>query len=89
MTYVETHGHSDYSILDGVFVVEERVKRAKALGMPAVALTDHGNMHGAIQFYKAAKKHAAQFADQVVAGSHRTRSSELQQKFAQQEREKI
>ncbi len=38
---------------------------------------------------KAARKHAAQFADQVIAGSHRTRSSELQQKFAQQEREKI
>ena len=38
---------------------------------------------------KAAKEHAAQFADQVVAGSHKTRSSELQQKFAQQEREKL
>lgn len=38
---------------------------------------------------KAAKEHAAQFADQVIAGSHKTRSSELQQKFAQQEREKL
>jgi len=57
LSYVETHGHADHSILDASFIVEDRVKRAIELGMPAVALTDHGNMHGAIDFYRAAKKH--------------------------------
>lgn len=54
--FVHLHAHSEYSLLDGSIKVGDLVRRAKDLGMPAVALTDHGNMHGAIHFYRAAKK---------------------------------
>ena len=56
MKFVHLHNHSDYSILDGGITVERLVDRAKALGMPAIAITDHGNMFGAIEFYQKAKK---------------------------------
>ena len=55
-SFVHLHAHSEYSLLDGSIKVVDLVKRAKELEMPAVALTDHGNMHGAIHFYRAAKK---------------------------------
>ncbi|MEJ7728327.1 MAG: DNA polymerase III subunit alpha [Polyangiaceae bacterium] len=51
--FVHLHVHSQFSLLDGALRVKDLAARAKALGMPAVALTDHGNMFGAIQFYKA------------------------------------
>ena len=54
--FVHLHAHSEYSLLDGSIKVADLVRRAKELDMPAVALTDHGNMHGAIHFYRAAKK---------------------------------
>ncbi|MCK5619987.1 MAG: PHP domain-containing protein, partial [Candidatus Krumholzibacteria bacterium] len=44
--FVHLHAHSEYSLLDGSIKVERLVNRAKELGMPAVALTDHGNMFG-------------------------------------------
>ena len=53
--WVPLHLHSQYSILDAAASVEGIADKAKELGMPAVALTDHGNMHGAIDFYKACK----------------------------------
>ena len=56
MTYVNLHGHSHYSLLDGLGSPAAHVKRAKELGMPAIALTEHGNMHGAIELYQVAKK---------------------------------
>jgi DNA polymerase-3 subunit alpha len=56
MTYVNLHGHSHYSLLDGLGSPKRIVERAKELGMPAVAITDHGNMYGAIEFYQAAKE---------------------------------
>lgn len=52
MSFVHLHTHSHYSLLDGLSKVKDLVKRAKALGMPALALTDHGVMYGAIEFYK-------------------------------------
>jgi DNA polymerase-3 subunit alpha len=55
--FVHLHAHSEYSLLDGSIKVENLVKRAKELGMPAVALTDHGNMFGMVHFYRAARKH--------------------------------
>ena len=55
-SFVHLHAHSEYSLLDGSVKVVDLVRRAKELDMPAVALTDHGNMHGAIHFYRAAKK---------------------------------
>lgn len=54
--FVHLHAHSEYSLLDGSIKVVDLVRRAKELEMPAVALTDHGNMHGAIHFYRAARK---------------------------------
>src|SRR5436190_2246837 len=53
--FVHLHLHTDYSLLDGACDVEKLVKRAKALNMPAVAITDHGNIFGAAAFYNAAQ----------------------------------
>src|SRR5690554_4589130 len=55
--YVELHTHSGYSLLDGSIQIDDLVKRVKELEMPAIALTDHGSMFGAIEFYLACKKH--------------------------------
>ena len=56
MSFVHLHCHSEYSLLDGAVRVEDLVKKASSFGMPAVALTDHGNLYGAVPFYQAAKK---------------------------------
>ncbi len=56
MSYVHLHTHSHYSLLDGLSKVPELVARAKELGMPALALTDHGNLYGAIEFYQECTK---------------------------------
>ena len=53
--FVHLHCHSHYSLLDGASPIGALVDRAKALGMNALALTDHGNLHGALQFYEKAK----------------------------------
>jgi DNA polymerase-3 subunit alpha len=52
--FVHLHLHSEYSVLDGVLFIDEIVDAALNFGMPAVALTDHGNLFGAIEFYKKA-----------------------------------
>lgn len=56
MSFVHLHCHSEYSLLDGYSRVAGLARRAKELGMPAVALTDHGVMHGAIEFHDACGK---------------------------------
>ena len=53
--FVHLHLHTDYSMLDGACDVEKLCHRAKELGMPAVAMTDHGNIFGAVHFVNAAK----------------------------------
>lgn len=53
--FVHLHCHSHYSLLDGASKVPALVKRAKALGMPALAITDHGNLYGAVEFLREAK----------------------------------
>ncbi len=50
--FVHLHNHSNYSLLDGLSRLNELVAKAKEYDMPAIALTDHGNMYGAIEFYK-------------------------------------
>jgi len=54
--FVHLHCHSHYSLLDGAGKIKDLVKRAKDLSMPALALTDHGNLFGALEFYQTAKK---------------------------------
>lgn len=54
--YVHLHNHTHHSLLDGLTKVDALVSRVKSLGMEAVAMTDHGTMSGAIEFYKACKE---------------------------------
>ena len=54
MRFTHLHTHSHYSLLDGLSKIDELVAKAKELGMEALALTDHGVMYGAIEFYKKA-----------------------------------
>lgn len=56
-TFVHLHLHTEYSLLDGANRIGELIERTEELGMPAVAMTDHGNMFGAMKFYKKAKQH--------------------------------
>ena len=54
--FVHLHVHTEYSLLDGASTLNNLVNKAKELKMPAIALTDHGNMYGAIDFYDKAVK---------------------------------
>src|SRR5438067_11145809 len=54
-SFAHLHCHSHYSLLDGANRIPELVKQAKGLGMNALALTDHGNLFGAIEFYRECK----------------------------------
>ena len=56
MSFVHLHVHTQYSILDGQASISGLFERAKELGMPALAITDHGNMYGVKEFLKVAKK---------------------------------
>lgn len=55
MSFVHLHVHTHYSLLDGFSNIKKLVRRTKELGMPAVAITDHGTMFGVVEFYNAAK----------------------------------
>ena len=54
--FVHLHVHSQYSLLDGAIRMKQLVKRAAELGMPSIALTDHGVLYGAVEFYQEAEK---------------------------------
>ena len=56
MNFVHLHTHSEYSLLDGCCRIEQLIDRVKESGQKAIALTDHGVMYGAVEFYKAAVK---------------------------------
>ena len=56
MSFAHLHVHTEYSLLDGLSNISKLVATAKAMGMPAVAITDHGTMFGVKEFYDAAKK---------------------------------
>ena len=55
-SFVHLHVHTEYSLLDGATRLDDLCNYAKELGMPAVAITDHGYMYGCAEFYKAALK---------------------------------
>ena len=57
-TFVHLHNHSEFSMLDGAARVKDMFKQAEKLGMTALAITDHGNLFGAYEFYKASKDFA-------------------------------
>jgi len=54
--FVHLHNHSEYSLLDGANRIRDMVSAARKMGMPALALTDHGAMHGIIEFYKECRR---------------------------------
>ena len=56
MSFVHLHVHTEYSLLDGFCRIDGLAKRVRELGQTAVAVTDHGVMYGAIDFYRACKK---------------------------------
>lgn len=55
-SFVHLHLHTEYSLLDGVGKIDEYIEKAKILNMPAIAITDHGNLFGVLELYKKAKK---------------------------------
>lgn len=61
--FVHLHVHTEYSLLDGATRISKIFQRCDELGMPAIAITDHGNMYGALEFVKAAIKHTDKDAD--------------------------
>lgn len=56
MSFVHLHVHTEYSLLDGLTKIKNLVNTVKEMGMNSIAITDHGTMYGAIEFYKACKK---------------------------------
>ncbi|MDP3004367.1 MAG: DNA polymerase III subunit alpha, partial [Candidatus Azambacteria bacterium] len=56
MKFTHLHVHSHYSLLDGLAKIDDLVNRAKELGMEALALTDHGTLYGAVEFFQKAKR---------------------------------
>src|SRR5688500_4425850 len=56
MSFVHLHCHSEYSLLDGANRIEKLIERAAELEQPALAITDHGNLHAAWEFQETAKK---------------------------------
>lgn len=56
-SFVHLHVHTEYSLLDGASRIDELIQHARDLNMPAIAITDHGNMYGAVEFYKKAKEY--------------------------------
>ena len=76
--FIHLHLHSEYSLLDGMTKTKKLIKKVKEMGMDSVALTDHGTMYGAIEFYKAAKaegiKPIVGLEAYTTLGDHKERS---------------
>src|SRR5262245_6881107 len=76
-SFVHLHLHTEYSLLDGSIRMKQLMEKAAEFGMPAVAITDHGNLFGAIEFYQAAQgagvKPIIGCEVYVAPGSHKDR----------------
>ena len=79
--FVHLHVHSHYSLLDGLGKIDDLVERAVRYEMPAIALTDHGVMYGAIEFYKKCKKAGVKPIIGVEAYVARRRHTDKQPKL--------
>ncbi len=82
-TFVHLHNHSDYSLLDGAQKTSDMAKRAAKYEQPALALTDHGNMFGAVEFYLECKKQKIKpiiGMEAYVAGDRHNRTAERENK---------
>ena len=77
--FVHLHVHSEYSLLDGAARLRRLVERAAQLGFPAIALTDHGNLFGAMEFYARARE----------AGVRPILGAELVEGFSREDQEQI
>lgn len=78
-SFVHLHNHSDYSLLDGAMKTSAMAARAADLGMPALALTDHGNMFGTVEFYLSCRKKGIKpilGMEAYVAKDHRDRNAD-------------
>ncbi|MEM7454300.1 MAG: DNA polymerase III subunit alpha, partial [Planctomycetota bacterium] len=76
-SFVHLHCHSHYSLLDGASSIPKLVQRTVDHGMNALALTDHGNLHGALEFYNTCRKHDVNpiigYEAYIAAGSRKTK----------------
>lgn len=92
-SFVHLHVHSEYSMLDGAARVGPLVQEAVAQGMPAVAVTDHGNTFAAFEFYKAAQaagvKPIIGIEAYVTPGTHRSDKSRVQWGSPEQRRDDV
>ncbi|MBS1906070.1 MAG: DNA polymerase III subunit alpha [Actinobacteria bacterium] len=92
-SFVHLHVHSEYSMLDGAARIQPLVQEAVAQGMPAVAVTDHGNTFAAFEFYKAATaagvKPIIGIEAYVTPGTHRSDKSRVQWGSAEQRRDDV
>jgi DNA polymerase-3 subunit alpha len=74
--FVHLHVHTEYSMLDGASLLDGLFTRVTELGMPAIAMTDHGNLHGAYDFYSKARKYGVQpiigIEAYLTPGTHRS-----------------
>src|ERR1041385_8350226 len=82
-SFVHLHLHTEYSLLDGAIRMRELMKKAKEFKMPAVAMTDHGNLFGAIEFYQEAKaagiKPIIGCEAYIAPGSHKERPNSMRE----------
>ncbi len=81
--FVHLHVHTHYSLLDGATRIEPLIARARQLDMPALAITDHGNLFGAVEFYQAAKKAGIKpivGIEAYLAASHRLKKEPSEDK---------
>ncbi len=86
-SFVHLHVHTEYSLLDGAVRINALMNKARHLGMPAVAMTDHGNLFGAVEFYNAAKEAGLKpiigCEAYITKGSHTDRKATPEAKSAQ------
>src|ERR1700751_372865 len=82
-SFVHLHLHTEYSLLDGAVRMKELMKKAAEMKMPAVAMTDHGNLYGAIEFYKEARRAGIKpiigCEAYVAPRSHKDRASSMRE----------